>query len=98
MEKKARGPAFKKRTPAEKPLAKPKTEAAVMAASAEAKQSKYKKPPRKPQKSKLAVNLRLSEELVMAIDQLAEEKAEGNRSLAITKLLKGEWKLQLGNN
>ena len=98
MEKKARGPAFKKRTPEEKPLAKPKTEAAVMAASAEAKQSKYKKPPRKSPKSKLAVNLRLSEELVMAIDQLAEEKAEGNRSLTITKILKGEWELRLDSN
>jgi len=94
MGKKVKGPAFKKRPPTEKTPVKPKTEAAIMAASAEANQSKYRKPPRKPQ-TKIAVNLRLSEELVIAIDQLAEEKTGGNRSLAIDQLVRGTWKLEL---
>ena len=78
-----------------KPVNKANTEGEIMEKSPEEKYSQNKGAPSRRKKIKrLPVNFNLPEELVIALDQLAEEKAEGSRTLAMIKILRGEWQLK----
>jgi len=88
----ATGPRFPKKTTTERD--KPKTEAEVIARSAEVQAGGRKKTGRKPGKEptmNITVSLPLT--LIDALDDIAEERTGGNRSFALKGVLRGKYEL-----
>lgn len=86
------GPKFK--TEKKESLDKPRTEAEVMARSAELLASGKKKSGRKPKKEPCrGITLSLPVTMIDALDELASEKTGDNRSYALIGVIRGKYTL-----